>query len=114
MPVAQADKELPLCSGATASGRPATLYDALRPATAAISHNAQKRCSEPVVPGTRPVGDRRFSAKRRCCMGAGASNDAGSRVLFPCKPVAFRDAILRPDKLRRRALSRALPPLPLA
>jgi hypothetical protein len=29
----------------------ATLYDALQPATPAISHNAQKRCSEPVVPG---------------------------------------------------------------
>ncbi len=46
-------------------------------------------------------------------MGA-AQQNARPLVLSPRKLVAFRDAVLGPDKLRREALSRALPPLPLA
>ena len=86
----------------------------LRHATAAISHDAQKRVFEPVVP--RPKACRRPAVLRQVGGFAWVPTQQNARplVLSPCKLVAFRDAVLGPDKLRREVLSRALPPLPLA
>ena len=86
----------------------------LRHATAAICHDAQKRFSNRVVPRLkacrRPVVLRQDGG----VAWAPAHVNAQPLVLSPCKLVAFRDAVLGSDKLRREALSRALPPPPLA
>ena len=86
----------------------------LRHATAAISHDAQKRCLRTCGPKAQSLSATGGSPpRRRFCMGAGATECAAPRAVS-LQTRRFRDAVLGPDKLRREVLSRALPPLPLA
>ena len=86
----------------------------LRHATAAISHDAQKRCLRTCGPKAQSLSATGGSPPRGGFAWVPAQQNAWPLVLSPCKLVAFRDAVLGSDKLRREVLSRALPPLPLA